>query len=182
MRLRLRPTYTDQQLAELYARPNDYTNWDDHRLRVELTFRFAKHYLPNVASVADLSAGATPLIQTIWPHARHYVGDFAHRPGYDFHGPIEQTIQLLPHVELFVSGETIEHLDDPDAVLREIRVRAAHLVVSTPNGETTDHNPEHYWGWDLDGVHEMLIATGWDPIGCLDMTVPGNHTQIWLCR
>ena len=94
-----------------------------------------------------------------------HLGDFAR--GYPFHGPIEETIEEFDdnELDLFVCSETIEHLDDPDAVLARIRAKAHRLMLSTPIGETDPaDNPEHVHGWTVDGVLDMLRATGWRPV------------------
>ena len=108
------------------------------------------------------------------------LGDFA--PGYELTGMIEETVHRVAHVNLFICCETIEHLDDPDAVLKQIRDRADALVLSTPIGETTPENPEHYWGWDQDGVRELLAGAGWEPVIQRDVLHPLARFQLWGCR
>ena len=66
-----------------------------------------------------------------------------------------------PSVDLWILSETLEHLDDPELVLRLIRERAKALVLSTPVGADGDTNPEHLWSWSADDVAEMLEAAGW---------------------
>jgi hypothetical protein len=111
-----------------------------------------------VKRAADLSCGNGAILSAI-PAETRYFGDFA--PGHEYCGPIEQTIDELPEVDLFVCSETIEHLDDPDAVLATIRSKAWSLVLSTPVDAWHDSNPEHYWAWSRTDVEEMLTAVGW---------------------
>jgi hypothetical protein len=129
--------------------------------------------------VADLSCGDAAIALGVTPEP--ILGDIA--PGYRFHGPIDQTIDSLQPVQLFICCETLEHLDDPDLVLRKIREKTETLVLSTPDGETTDHNPEHYWGWDAQGVEEMVRAAGFEPVVQTSLRIPGLASYlIWGCR
>lgn len=182
MRVRLRPAYSLAELAELYAVPHQHDRWPDHRVRVAETTGLAREMgVPPV--VADLSCGDAVIGRALMPSApacRLILGDIA--PGYELHGPIEQTLDQITHVGMFLCNETVEHLDDPDAVLARIRAKADTLVLSTPLGEATDRNPEHYWGWDETGVEEMLIAAGWKPELRRIVTCPPACYQLWGCR
>lgn len=159
MRQRLRPAYSSQELSDIYAVPHAHDVWEDHRLRVKMTIAFASWF--NVQSVADLSAGDATIINAIEAQAK-FIGDYA--PRYEFTGALEQTIDLIPNVDLFICSETIEHLDDPDLALRKIRARTKHLVLTTPIGENNNGNPQHYWGWDTDDMKTMLEAAGFEPV------------------
>lgn len=186
MRKRLRPMPTPRQLAELYAKPHDHSRWDDHIVRVDVSVAMACGLFGHGISVTDLSCGdgaiGTALART--NNARLTLGDFA--PGWPITGPIEQTIEQIERTDLFVCSETIEHLDDPDAVLKRIRSKASMLLLSTPDGETGDDNIEHVWGWDSEAVGAMLKEAGWSPMihTTLDLRPAGcaYAFQIWLCR
>lgn len=186
MRTRLRPMPSADELAAMYAEPHDHTKWDDHRFRVDVTSALAHHMLPQGGTVADLSCGdATIAMRLAASHnARLYLGDFA--PGYAFEGPIEETIGQIPDVDLFICSETIEHLDDPDAVLAQIRRKTTALLLSTPDGETGEGNPQHVWGWDSEAVEKMLRDAGFTPAvyNLLDLRPAGGvyAFQIWACR
>jgi hypothetical protein len=169
MRTRLRPAWNEAELAQIYAVPHDHTCWPDHVLRVDETVKLARQLIaltgpPRV--IADLSCGDAAIARHLAPHGapacRVMLGDIA--PGYEFTGPIEQTIHQVTRADLFICTETIEHLDDPDKVLRLIGHKARSLVLSTPDSEPPDANAEHYWAWDQDGVRDMLIAAGWSPV------------------
>lgn len=183
MRVRLRSAYDDAALARIYSTPHDHTRWTDHRIRVEMTTAFARSIAGRPAVVADLSCGDAAIITGIGPGTA-ILGDYA--PGYPIRGPIEHTILDLPRVDLWVCCETVEHLDDPDTVLKAGRDRAAHLLLSTPVGALQDHNPEHYWGWDRAGVEEMLAAADWraDLYAELDFRPAGGQYAfgVWWCR
>jgi hypothetical protein len=190
MRTRLRRMPTRQQLRRLYAVPHDHRKWFDHRIRVDVTIAIAEPHTPKTGVIADLSCGNAEiprrLAQSSLAH-QVYLGDYA--PGYDLTGPIEQTIEQIEpdSVDMWVCSETIEHLDDPDAVLAQIRKRADKIILSTPDGETLrDNNPEHVWSWDSEAVEKMLVNAGFNPLihNVLDLRPAGfvYAYQIWLCE
>ena len=160
MRVRLRPAHNEAQLADIYSEPHQHSGWEDHRLRGQMTIAFAT-WFGDVNSAADLSAGDATIINSI-PAVEKYIGDFAN--GYEFHGAIDETIDLIPKVDLYICSETIEHLDNPEATLAKIRAKTKFLIVTTPDGENNDGNPQHYWGWDSDGVRELLVGAGFEPV------------------
>ncbi len=181
MRARLRPPHDAAYLAALYAKPHNHTQWPDHIQRVRSTIALAG-WFEDALSVADLSAGDAAIINALDIHAK-YIGDFA--PRYEFTGAIEETIEQIPSVDLFILSETIEHVDDPDLVLRKIRAKTKHLILTTPDGEKDASNPEHYWGWDSDDMKEMLIEAGFKPViySSLHFENPGliYDYQMWGC-
>lgn len=173
----------------MYAEPHQHRVWADHRVRVDVTVAVASHMLnkPN-ATVADLSCGDAAIarrLQTGHGAGRLILGDIAQ--GYQYQGPIEKTVQALrwQEADLFICSETLEHLDDPDSVLALIRQKTDRLVISTPDGEVDDSNPEHVWAWDSAEVEKMLRAAGFTPAmhTSLDLR-PGGYMycyQIWCC-
>lgn len=178
MRIRLRPAYTLEQLRGIYPQPHDHTRWPDHLIRVDRTIELARKMgVPGV--VADLSCGDAAIGRALAPETL-ILGDFA--PGYPITGPVEDTIELLPHVGMYICSETVEHLDDPDMVLTQIRSKSDSLVLSTPLAEFLPVNPEHYWGWDTDGVGDMLRGAGWEPVMQEDVLTPWASYQLWGCR
>jgi hypothetical protein len=186
MRVRLRPAPTEYELSHLYAKPHDHSRWDDHIVRADVTVAMVCGLMPRGFTVADLSCGDGYIVKSLQMTngARlGALGDYA--PGWPITGPIEQTIEHIEPVDLFVCSETIEHLDDPDAVLVKIRTKARNLLLSTPDGETSSDNIEHLWGWDSEAVGEMLRAAGWSPQihTVLDLRPSGCEYayQIWMC-
>lgn len=156
-RVRLRPAHTEQALATIYPQPHDHRRWRDHHVRVDTTIALAKG-IDDVTSVADLSCGNGAIAKAVRA-PRTVLGDYA--PGYDITGPIEQTIHGIDPVDLYVCSESIEHLDDPDLVLKLIRGKARHLLLTTPVDNWGDANIEHYWAWSQQDVEQMLTAAGW---------------------
>lgn len=191
MRVRLRDDPTPGELAEMYPEPHDARRFGyGHGLRVAMTIQLAALRALGRRSIADLSCGNGDIVAGVNDQRRaagqrpltSYLGDFA--AGWQLHGPIETTIDLIPGVDVFICSETIEHLSDPDAVLRAIRAKAHCLVLSTPIGETDHGNPEHLWGWDQDGIADMLSDAGFDPDAGqrVDLILPpdqGYHYQVW---
>ena len=160
MRTRLRPVYTDDELLNIYPKPHSHTQFKDHILRVQKSIELLKEY-SSYNSIADLSAGDATIINSLEAEKKYY-GDYA--PGYELTGKIDDTIKDIPDVDLFICSETLEHLNDPDTTLKAIRAKTKYLFISTPKGETGTNNVEHYWGWDDEGVKEMLINAGFDPV------------------
>lgn len=186
MRVRLRLAPNEMEMLLLYPRPHVHTRWADHIIRVDETILMAAAMLPRGGTVADLSCGDAAIARALAAShgARVILGDFA--AGYEYRGRIEETIQCIApgSVDLWILSETLEHLDDPEAVLREIRSRAKALVLSTPDGETGRSNREHVWGWDCEEVGRMLEATGWTPQlhKVLEHPAGGVYSfQLWGC-
>jgi hypothetical protein len=181
-RERLRGAYGQKDLEDLYRSPHNHAGFHDHILRVQATIAVAK-WLGPIEAAADLSAGDATIINALDAQKR-YIGDFA--PGYKFSGPIEETIKLIPQVDLFICSETLEHIDNPEIVLSSIRSKTKHLLLSTPDGETGTGNPEHYWGWDSECIKEMIIEAGFEPM-CLSLIRLREYGyaydyQIWLAK
>lgn len=153
MKTRLRPVHSPERLRELYARPHNHVLWGrGHHERVEETIRMGKHI--EFATIADLSCGNATIAQRLKTTVEPILGDFA--PAYDLCGPIEETIHQIPKVDLFICSETLEHLDDPDLVLKLIREKTKYLLLSTPIDNEGDTNEEHYWSWKAEDLAWMF--------------------------
>ena len=119
-----------------------------------MTIAFASHF-GEVNAAADLSAGDATIINSIAAKNR-YIGDFA--PGYQFQGSIDETIDLIPLVDLYICSETIEHLDDPESTLRKIRAKTKAIIVTTPDDENNSSNPPPYRDWETLDLQSILYA------------------------
>lgn len=181
-RIRLRPAHTSEALSSIYPVPHQHRVWKDHVLRVAVTAAVAKTMAGHVGAAADLSCGDGHILRSIDASSR-YFGDYA--PGYEIQGQIEDTLNLIHSVDLFVCCETLEHLDDPDGVLAGIRAKTKTLVLSTPVDAWRDNNPEHYWAWSRDGVEAMLTAAGFSVVVYHELDCrPGYGMYafgIWYC-
>lgn len=184
MRNRQRPAWTPEQLATIYAGPHDHrVLGDGHTGRVDGLVRLGREVWPDPTFVADLSAGNGVIARGIGG-AHITLGDFAPHPEFQLHGPIEDLLDEIDPVDVFVCAETLEHLDDPDLVLRKIRVKANALVCSVPICETPydDLNGEHYWAFDRAGAEAMLRQAGWDPVLYEQVTAaPGSVKATYEC-
>lgn len=181
-RWRNRPAYSDDELRDLYSEPHDHTIFSDHIVRVRDTIGFINSFMQDKTqySVADLSCGDAAVVNGLVGASVKYLGDYA--SGYQFVGPIEETINNIAYVDLFVCCETLEHLDDPDKVLRQIGQHAGRLVISTPLMTCADSNPEHYWSWDDRAVGKMLRRAKWKPKLYKESSSDvGYIYQIWGC-
>jgi hypothetical protein len=180
MKIRLRPAHTAEQLANIYSKPHNHLAFADHIIRVNKSIDMLKAF-DTYESIADLSAGNAAIINALKSDNK-YVGDFA--DSYEFTGHIDDTIEKIPVVDLFICSETLEHLDDPEATLKKIRVKTKYLFLSTPYGESDTNNIEHYWGWDNEDVKQMLIDAGFDPVEYFLLEFPGGvyNFQMWICK
>lgn len=185
MRVRLRQAHSAEELARIYATPHEHGRYGyGHGLRVQSTIPLARWLAIDgrCDTVVDLSCGDAVIAEAV-PVQRRILGDFA--PRYELTGPIEQTLNQVSASlrTLFICSETVEHLDDPDAVLAAIREKATRLILSTPIGEVDQGNIEHYWGWDQEGVRLMLEQAGWTEAARIDVLLPDTYSyQIWACR
>lgn len=181
--IRLRPPHSAQRLAEIYAKPHKHSRWIDHQIRVAVTIQIAHALAGPVDAAADLSCGDAAILGALRVK-RSYLGDYA--PGYDLHGPLEDTIGQIPDVDLYVCSETLEHVDDPPAVLKAIRGKTTALVLSTPVDAWQDSNIEHYWAWSHRDVEGLLSAAGFRTViyNELDCRPGGGDYAfgIWACR
>lgn len=188
---RLRPKYSEEDLKKIYSVPHEHEKWLDHKVRVESTVALARVFTGNadvsISSIGDLSCGDAVIPNRIAEQIKEGVvnlrlGDFA--PKYEYCGPIESTIDLVPHVDLFVLSETVEHLDDPELVLRKIRDKSSRLIVSTPLSEEL-YNPQHYWRWDKEGFSSLLVSAGWNLVAYQELTfnyLNGYGYQIYAAQ
>lgn len=179
---RLRPKYSDEELAQVYATPHQHAKWKDHRIRVNTTIATAK-WFEDADSVADLSCGDAAIVNALDIDTK-ILGDYA--AGYEYTGPLEDNLELIPDVDLYICSETLEHVDRPPDVLKQIRAKSRYLVLTTPDGEMTDENPEHYWGWDNYGIQQILTGAGWVPVVFQSLKFNDPQYiydfQIWGCE
>lgn len=179
-------------LAKVYDHVYDHTLWKDHVERVKWTIAhgidFARE--TNAASLVDLSCGDGAILKGIaagLPESTTVFGDLVGASGehVSLHGPIEGTIRIFDPEkpsDLLVMTETLEHLRDPDAVLRAARDRFRGLLVSTPIGEDAQDNIEHYWSWGTEDVEAMLTEAGWTPYRFARLDLPWYDFQLWCVR
>ena len=180
-RERCRPKYSEAELEEIYRYPwhMDET-WKDHRQRRAKTLLLMGRFIDEMDHRgADLSCGDA-YFASFTPQIEWVLGDYG--PGFAIQGPIEETIEQIDPVDVFLCCETLEHLDDPDSVLKQIRRKSKKLILSTPICQWWDENPEHYWAWDQGGIRRMLFDAGWQYVDYEETySDPGYCFQIWGC-
>lgn len=194
MRVQLREFHTPERLAEIYATPYDHTRWDDHKIRVAETIRIATEWGNDMPwwDGIDLSCGDGAILRALKENdviEKAYYGDMVQMAGppyLDVIGPIEDTIpahiRYKARYDLFICSETLEHVQDPDGLLRGARDLAHHMILSTPIAETAAHgNPEHYWSWEVSDVEEILTAAGWTECEVTILPLGFYDFQIWTC-
>lgn len=189
-RKQLRPFYTCDEMAALYLAPYDHTRWADHLDRVERTIVLASQVITErgLASGMDLAAGDGAILRAL-PLEWKMFGDWRERQIPEGEGwswgnvEAEETWAAAPGHDLHICTEILEHVEDPDLLLRRIRHRAQVMILSTPAWEMDSANPEHYWGWGVDDVREMLVAAGFTrfQLSVWDLGVLGGHpVQTWV--
>ena len=193
-KVRLRPKYSPEQLKEVYSTQYDHTRWVDHVARINQTVDFVidNIYGPEnfIYSITDLSCGDAAIAKGIAEYIADQfpisnpeliLGDFV--SGYDYQGVIEDTIHEISNTDLFVLSETLEHLDNPEYVLSQIRKKTSYLVLSTPCNETLG-NPEHYWKWGTSDIALMLEETGFTPTAFRYLEFPELDVryQMWFAK
>lgn len=93
----------------------------------------------------------------------------------------------LGGVDAIVLTEILEHLEDPDAVLRLALTKARWLVASSPIvPDGNDHTNQHLWAFDMEGYREMLEGAGWKPKTWFTANASGHPYasgfQVWGCE
>lgn len=180
-RIRLREARPEGEAAFYSERyPDGYAHdrWPDHVERVKASADLIEKYRSQIQSAADLSCGDGALLNMISRRlTRAVLGDLNGVPvsaALSCRAQVLETIgaaalpESLTHldpVDLFILSETLEHLDDPDDLLRRLGAVARYLFLSTPVEESEESgNLEHYWSWGTSDVYDMLRDTGWEPL------------------
>ena len=166
--------------------------WSDHVLRTQVTAGMVAWLRPT--TIADPACGDASILNATYqlhPFEYAYLSDisqpniralhvaFAHKAWV---GDVFNAIEMLEgHVDVIVLTEILEHLEDPDALLRLARTKARALVASSPIAEQGG-NPEHLWGWDLDGYQTMITEAGWQVISGITIQCPPAAYQLLAAR
>lgn len=207
-RIRLREARPTEEETAYYARvyPDGYRHdrWPDHIERVWASVELIRGFHNQIATVADLSCGDAAIVRGLVGMKRlrgAYLGDLNGSSSWDPGGwgkvrvravpagPLPDTlVHLDGKVDLFVLSETIEHMDDPDALLRALTGASRYLFLSTPISEIpTSGNLEHYWSWGTEDVHDMLMDNGWVPLEKRELVPQSTlslehayHYQLWM--
>lgn len=207
-RHRLREVRPEGEAAFYSGRyPDGYRHdgWPDHVERVAASVELIRRYGSQIRTAADLSCGDGAILKGIASGLEAvYMSDLnpvairdqeaVARAGAGLvrafsSGILPDSLAKLPEpVDLFVLSETLEHMDDPDSLLSLLTGHARYLFLSTPLDESVrEGNPEHYWSWGQNDIHDMLLETGWSPLELKLLTpqstrhLPGAYTyQLWM--
>lgn len=190
VRERLHPTGTvDYQVRR------DNNAWSDHRLRALTTGAVVASLRPG--TVMDPACGDASIVRyanDLSHIAKAYLADIS-RPNVEALSlAVVNTIRLadiwiamrdFPLVDVVILTEILEHLDDPDAVLKLAKRKGRHLVASSPEMRPgqVDVNPEHLWMFDAQGYREMLEASGWEVTAHATFSFSTEYDfGVWVCR
>jgi 2-polyprenyl-3-methyl-5-hydroxy-6-metoxy-1,4-benzoquinol methylase len=203
---RLRESYSEEALANLYKNPYKHDKFTDHILRVDITADLLSwaidRYSPE--SIADLTCGDGSVVLQALENSAHnskkiilgdiskpnvdYVEGLALDPQIKFEfmlGKIEDNIKKIDRVDIFVATETLEHIDNPKGLIQELSQKTKFLLLSTPDAEF-DQNTEHLWVWTRDDISNLLSENNFATIIELGIdTRPEGFPykfQTWLVR
>ena len=150
-----------------------------HHQRDHATIRIGQNIKPDPETIVDLSAGGGKIAKEIGRYfgVEPFLSDLSYKYGYAMHGPMEDVIEHIPDWDLWINTETVEHLEDPDYILRRGREKAKRMLLSTPTLEKVERQAEgHLWVWDRAGVERMCVAAGWRPVHFEQISLFG----IWI--
>lgn len=193
---------------QVYPHGYKHDRWPDHVERVAASVELIRRYRNLIRTVADLSCGDGAIVKGIASGldvvhlgdlngvpigvAEEIVSAGAMGVRGLIQGALPDSLWRLPEdalpVDLFVLSETLEHMDDPDDLLRQLTMFSRYLFLSTPIEEIeTSGNLEHYWSWGTADVHQMLQDAGWSALE-LERLVPQStltlehayHYQLWM--
>lgn len=176
------PTYDEQY---------DHTKWDEHDTRVRITLTLADKYIRkyHCATLMDLSCGdgAIPLgLKSSSGMTCVELGDIVHGDHLTVVGPIEESIQSIGDSsgDLFICTETLEHLDDPVSILREISCHTEYILITTPVNETLEHgNYQHIWSWTPTELKSLIKECGFDILHYVELGLDFyTYGFIWAKR
>lgn len=190
MRQQIRPFYNENELNKVYIDRGAYNAGGDiHTKRI----LFTKNLLSiagiqePIQSIADLSCGDGTLIHCLCKHYNAneaYIGDYnkenidrtkeklKNRDVKTLQGTIEKTIWEIPKkVDVLLMTEILEHLEDPDSIMKIAFYRAKSVIISTPLDEVGNGNPGHYWSWGKQDIYDMLYEIGWEPLIYSELTL-----------
>jgi SAM-dependent methyltransferase len=175
--------------------------WFEHRVRLgmiagAMASSECRSVLDPAAGDGSLEELAERLFHFDWvvlgdisqPNVNEMIDRYGDRPGWRFAcGDIMDIIADGPPVDLIVLSEILEHLEDPDAVLRAARDRAGTLIASSPvmRPGQVDDNPEHLWMFDRTGYRDMLQGAGWRTMYSSVIEFPPASYydfQLWVCK
>jgi SAM-dependent methyltransferase len=113
--------------------------------------------------VLDVGSGIKPYYPFFAAHASEFVGVDLANPDADLQAPAEAMPVEDGSYELVLCNQVLEHVDDPDAVVRELhRVTApGGRVLASTHGVMVYHpNPDDLWRWTHTGLERLFRRNG----------------------
>lgn len=175
----------------------DNTRWSDHVARAHITAGIIAAIHPG--SIIDPACGDASIVRlahTLSPIPRVTLGDLS-RQNVDNARHVlplagawcEDAVTLMRKSRehhMAVLTEVLEHLEDPEELLKATREKATLLVASSPimRPGQVDQNPEHLWMFDAVGYEALLTGAGWEVTQWTVSYFPGLEYDfgIWVCR
>lgn len=180
---KLRRFHDAETLKRIYDHMYNPNVWPEHKQRIETTAAVANQLIADLGlkTCADYSAGNRALALRLRGLTMLDTCD------YFGSGRMEERIDEMEPVDLYLCTETIEHLEAPWTVLEKLATKARQLVLSTPLDENPKiGNYEHYWSFTEEDVEQMLWQSGWAPHpGCPTILFQKSWTytyQIWTAK
>lgn len=181
--------------APIYSGTRNNFEKGDHAMRTMVTAGMIATIAPK--TLLDPACGDASILDVAYqlrPFEYAYLHDISQlqidviQPTFPHHKERRDLVSAIAdpgRADMIVLTEILEHLEEPDDVLRLARLRADFLIASSPIGDPEDgRNHEHLWAWDEEGYEEMLRAAGWEPMAKAVLTYPGQpwNSQIWMAR
>jgi 2-polyprenyl-3-methyl-5-hydroxy-6-metoxy-1,4-benzoquinol methylase len=169
--------------------------WADHVLRLLATAGAVAWLKPS--TVLDPACGDASIVEhahALYPIEHAYLYDISRPQIANLKPTMSHTKGALdifelqwPTVDVVILTEILEHVEEPELLVRRARDAGKYLVASSPIDESVDvNNHEHLWAWGVYGYRDMLVAEGWKPKAYTEVAFPHSgypYTyQIWICE
>lgn len=185
---RLRECPDELEMRELYSQSYNHERWEDHIERVQWTMKIINNFAEtsNIDFAFDPACGDGAILRSLSDDIVKKYGDFVMAPHLDVVGPLEKTIPRGSggFESLIILTEIIEHVCDPEQVLRLAKVaNFDFLLLTTPINEVQEihDNPQHVWAWSEDEMNALLRRTGWNPLFRNRLNTFWYDYQLWIC-
>lgn len=182
--------------APVYEGVRSNYRWRDHVMRLLVTAGAIAWLDPK--SILDPATGDASIIKAahrLAPLEHAHLGDvstaqIADLWGQDFGfrcelsaGDALEFMRRHKKHDVVVLTEILEHVEEPEELLRLAREKGNYLVASSPLNETDRSNHEHLWSWTEAAYRQMLIDTGWRPMVYIPIQFSDYpYTfQLWVC-
>jgi SAM-dependent methyltransferase len=113
--------------------------------------------------VLDVGCGVKPYYPFFAPHGASYVGVDLNNPDADLQGAAEALPVEDGSYDVVLCNQVLEHVEDPDAVVRELHRVAAPggRVLASTHGVMVYHpNPDDLWRWTHTGLERLFRRNG----------------------